>query len=295
MVSSRRTWKTRVTRSIPHHRMFLRAIGLAAAHTLRERGWHVIAACRKPEDVAARIADGFDSVGIDHGDTASVETGWTSAMEITGGRLDALFNNGGHGMSGAAEDVPREALELVFASNVFGVHQLTRLALPMMIAQGHGRIVMHSSVVGYTGAPVAGRLCRDETRGRGAGENHAGRAARHRRACLDPEYRPRRPPGSARTPCGFSTAGSISTPRRHAGFYRDEFMAQRDSDAPVLFEGTADHVVRKTRSCRRGAASAHAVPHHPTCPCRRRPDAGPAPIACRTGSARGYSLLRAAP
>jgi NAD(P)-dependent dehydrogenase (short-subunit alcohol dehydrogenase family) len=49
-------------------------------------------------------------------------------MEMTGGTLDALFNNGGHGMSGAAEDVPRQALELVFASNVFGVHQLTRLA-----------------------------------------------------------------------------------------------------------------------------------------------------------------------
>jgi NAD(P)-dependent dehydrogenase (short-subunit alcohol dehydrogenase family) len=56
-------------------------------------------------------------------------------MEITGGTLDALFNNGGHGMSGAAEDVPRDALEHVFASNVFGVHQLTRLALPGMIAR----------------------------------------------------------------------------------------------------------------------------------------------------------------
>jgi NAD(P)-dependent dehydrogenase (short-subunit alcohol dehydrogenase family) len=103
-------------------------IGLAAAHTLRGRGWRVVAACRKAEDVAARQADGFDSVRIDHGDAASVEQGWREAMEITGGTLDALFNNGGHGMSGAAEDVPREALELVFASNVFGVHQLTRLA-----------------------------------------------------------------------------------------------------------------------------------------------------------------------
>jgi NAD(P)-dependent dehydrogenase (short-subunit alcohol dehydrogenase family) len=109
-----------------------------------------IAACRKAEDVAARQAEGFDSVRIDHGDAASVERGWREAMEIDGRALDALFNNGGHGMSGAAEDVPREALELVFASNVFGVHQLTRLALPGMIAQGHGRIVMHSSVVGYT-------------------------------------------------------------------------------------------------------------------------------------------------
>jgi uncharacterized protein YbjT (DUF2867 family) len=42
-------------------------------HTLRGRGWRVIAACRKPQDVAARQADGFDSVRIDHGDAASVE------------------------------------------------------------------------------------------------------------------------------------------------------------------------------------------------------------------------------
>ncbi|KPQ16393.1 MAG: putative short-chain dehydrogenase [Rhodobacteraceae bacterium HLUCCO18] len=219
-------------------------IGLAAAHTLRERGWHVIAACRKPEDVAARIADGFDSVGIDHGDTASVETGWTSAMEITGGRLDALFNNGGHGMSGAAEDVPREALELVFASNVFGVHQLTRLALPMMIAQGHGRIVMHSSVVGYTAlrwraAYVAtkhaveglAKTMRVELRGTGVHVSilNTGPVASGFRE------------NSVRL---FNRWIDIDA-SRHAGFYRDEFMAQRDSDAPVLFEGTADHVVRK--------------------------------------------------
>ena len=134
----------------------------------------MIAACRKPEDVAARIADGFDSVRIDHGDPASVETGWTKAMEITGGRLDALFNNGGHGMSGAAEDVPREALELVFASNVFGVHQLTRLALPMMIAQGHGRIVMHSSVVGYTALRWRAAYVATKHAVEGAGEKPCG-------------------------------------------------------------------------------------------------------------------------
>ena len=192
-------------------------IGLAAAHTLRARGWHVIAACRKPEDVAARIADGFDSVRIDHGDPASVETGWTKAMEITGGRLDALFNNGGHGMSGAAEDVPREALELVFASNVFGVHQLTRLALPMMIAQGHGRIVMHSSVVGYTAlrwraAYVAtkhaveglAKTMRVELRGTGVHVSilNTGPVA----SGFPRELR-----------AAFQTAGSISTPRAMPG------------------------------------------------------------------------------
>jgi NAD(P)-dependent dehydrogenase (short-subunit alcohol dehydrogenase family) len=185
-------------------------IGLAAAHTLRGRGWRVIAACRKPEDVAARQADGFDSVRIDHGDAASVEQGWREAMEMTGGTLDALFNNGGHGMSGAAEDVPREALELVFASNVFGVHQLTRLVLPGMIAQGHGRIVMHSSVVGYT--PLRWRAAYVATKHaiEGLTNTHARGTARHRRPCLDPEHRAGRLRVS-RELHGSSTAGSTST------------------------------------------------------------------------------------
>ena len=56
---------------------------------------------------------------------------------------------------------------------------------------------------------------------------------------------------------------------RHAGFYRDEFMAQRDSDAPVLFEGTADHVVKKNSfmpSRRRVRARGTSSPHMPMSP-----------------------------
>ena len=219
-------------------------IGLVAARTLRSRGWHVIAACRKPTDVEARKAEDFDSVQIDHGDPACVEAGWRETMELTGGRLDALFNNGGHGMSGAAEDVPREALELVFASNVFGVHQLTRLTLPVMIAQGSGRIVIHSSVVGYTAlrsraAYVATKhalegltnTMRIELRGTGVDVSilNTGPVASGFRE------------NSTRL---FDRWIDVSA-SRHEAFYRNEFMADRKNDAPIAFEGTADHVVRK--------------------------------------------------
>lgn len=219
-------------------------IGLAAARTLRERGWHVIASCRKPGDVEKRIAEGFDSVRIDHGDPESVETGWRKTMDLTDGALDALFNNGGHGMSGAAEDVPREALELVFASNVFGVHQLTRLALPGMVARGRGRIVMHSSVVGYTvlqwrAAYVATKhaiegltnTMRVELRGSGV---HV--------SILN----------TGPVTSGFRDNSVKLFDRwidvdasRHAAYYRNVFMASRKSDKPVAFEGTPDDVVRK--------------------------------------------------
>jgi len=125
-------------------------IGLVAAQTLRARGWLVIASARKPGDVARLAADGFAAVRIDHHDSASIAEGFAEAVTLAGGRLDALFNNGGHGMPGAAEDLPRAALEEVFSSNVFGVHELTTHAIRHMRAQGSGRIVMHSSVVGFT-------------------------------------------------------------------------------------------------------------------------------------------------
>ena len=219
-------------------------IGLAAAHRLSGRGWQVIAACRKAEDVAARQAEGFDSVRIDHDDAASVEQGWHEAMEMTGGTLDALFNNGGHGMSGAAEDVPREALELVFASNVFGVHQLTRLALPGMIAQGHGRIVMHSSVVGYT--PLRWRAAYVATKHAIEGLTNTLRVEL-RGTGVHVSILNTGPVTS-----GFRENSTKLFARwidvdasRHAAFYRNDFMASRGSDAPAPFEGTADDVVRK--------------------------------------------------
>jgi NAD(P)-dependent dehydrogenase (short-subunit alcohol dehydrogenase family) len=219
-------------------------IGLAAAHTLRGRGWRVIAACRKPRDVAARQADGFDSVLIDHGDPDSVDAGWHATMEITGGTLDALFNNGGHGMSGAAEDISRAALEHVFASNLFGVHQLTRLALPGMITRGHGRIVMHSSVVGYT--PLRWRAAYVATKHAIEGLTNTMRIEL-RGTGVHASILNTGPVAS-----GFRDNSTRLFDRwidvdasRHATYYRDVFMVERASDAPAPFEGTADHVVRK--------------------------------------------------
>ena len=46
------------------------------------------------------------------------------------------------------EDLRREVLEAQFAANVFGWHQLTRECLPLMRANGSGRIVQCSSVLG---------------------------------------------------------------------------------------------------------------------------------------------------
>jgi NAD(P)-dependent dehydrogenase (short-subunit alcohol dehydrogenase family) len=125
-------------------------IGLAAAQALRARGWTVIASARRAQDVARLSSDGFAAVRIDHHDSSSIAEGFAEAVDLAGGRLGALFNNGGHGMPGAAEHLPRGALEEVFSSNLFGVHELTTHAIRHMRSEGAGRIVQHSSVVGFT-------------------------------------------------------------------------------------------------------------------------------------------------
>jgi NAD(P)-dependent dehydrogenase (short-subunit alcohol dehydrogenase family) len=126
-------------------------IGLDAARGMRDRGWHVFASCRSEEDCARLRAEGFDSPRIDYTDTASIADGLAQTLAATGGRLDALFNNGAYGLPGAVEDLPREGLAAIFETNLFGYHDLTRRVIPVMRAQGHGRIVNCSSVLGLAG------------------------------------------------------------------------------------------------------------------------------------------------
>lgn len=135
-------------------------IGFDAANGLAARGWRVFATCRQEAD-AARLRDmGLESFVLDYADGASISAAVAEVKSRTGGTLDALFNNGAFGCPGAVEDLPTDALRAIFEVNLFGYHDLTRLVIPMMRAQGAGRIVNCSSVLGlvpmkWRGAYVA--------------------------------------------------------------------------------------------------------------------------------------------
>jgi NAD(P)-dependent dehydrogenase (short-subunit alcohol dehydrogenase family) len=131
-------------------------IGYDAAHGMRARGWRVFASCRKAKDCARLQSEGFNSPQIDYADTASIALGLEQVLTVTGGTLDALFNNGAHGLPGAVEDVPTDGLREIFEVNFFGWHELTRRVIPVMRAQGHGRIVQCSSVLGIVSFPWRG-------------------------------------------------------------------------------------------------------------------------------------------
>lgn len=123
-------------------------IGWHCATGLKARGWRVIATARTPEDIARLEAEGLEALPLDYADRGSVTRCAEEVARRSGGKLDALFNNGAYGQPGAVEDLTREVLEAQFAANVFGWHQLTRDCLGMMRANGHGRIVHCSSVLG---------------------------------------------------------------------------------------------------------------------------------------------------
>lgn len=132
-------------------------IGRHAAHGLARRGWRVLATCRKPADCETLRAEGLESFPLDLDDPASIERGFDEAMERTGGRLDALFNNGAHAMPGAVEDVPVDAMRAIFETNFFSWHDLTRRALAVMRRQPTGgRIVLNSSVLGLAALRMRG-------------------------------------------------------------------------------------------------------------------------------------------
>ncbi len=102
------------------------------------------------------VEEGFESPLIDYQDEATITSGLAEVLDATGGTLDAVFNNGAFGCPGLVEDLPTDALRDIFQANFFGWHELTRQLIPVMRAQGHGRIVQNSSVLGMVILPWRG-------------------------------------------------------------------------------------------------------------------------------------------
>lgn len=126
-------------------------IGRDAARTLHARGWRVFATCRQEADCARLRAEGLESLRLDYEDPGSIAAAMAEVAGRTGGRLDALFNNGAYAIPGALEDIPAPALRAIFEANLIGWHDLTCRAIPLMRAAGGGRIVQCSSVLGFVG------------------------------------------------------------------------------------------------------------------------------------------------
>ncbi|QFY61564.1 SDR family oxidoreductase [Rhizobium grahamii] len=138
-------------------------IGAYCARALKSDGWRVFATVRKFDDLASLQADGIEAFRMDYANPQSIADFMDEVTAASGGKIDALFNNGAYGQPGAVEDIRTEVLREQFETNVFGWHELTRRIIPLMRKQGHGRIVQCSSILGivpyrYRGAYTASKF-----------------------------------------------------------------------------------------------------------------------------------------
>lgn len=127
-----------------------RGFGALIAEQALQAGDAVIATARKPADVTARLGEHPNLLAVRLDVTREEEAHQAVAEGIKRfGRIDVLINNAGFGVLGAVEETSAAETERLFATNVFGVLNVTRAVLPHMRQQRSGHIVNISSLGGY--------------------------------------------------------------------------------------------------------------------------------------------------
>lgn len=135
-------------------------IGLDAARTLKARGWRVFATARSPQDMARLSqAEGLEVLHLELADAASIAACASAVLDLTKGRIDAIYNNAAYGQPGAVEDLTPAVLREQIEVNLIGTHDLTRRLIPAMRHNGFGRIVQCSSVLGFVAVGYRGAYC----------------------------------------------------------------------------------------------------------------------------------------
>lgn len=123
-------------------------IGAFCAAALHNDGWRVFATVRRTEDAQALEQQGIETVLMDYTKPETIAALVDEVVAKTGGRIDALFNNGAYGQPGAVEDLSVDVLRQQFETNVFGWHDLTCRVIPFMRQRKKGRVVHCSSILG---------------------------------------------------------------------------------------------------------------------------------------------------
>ena len=155
--------------------------GRALAEEVLAKGDRVVATARKPEVLADLIekcpatarAIKLDVTNTDDAKNAVAET----IAEF--GRIDVLVNNAGYALVGAIEESSDEQIRQQFETNLFGVLNVTRAALPVLREQQSGHIVNIGSVVGISANASMGIYSATKFALEGLSEALAGEVAAH--------------------------------------------------------------------------------------------------------------------
>ncbi|RDB47338.1 SDR family oxidoreductase [Tsukamurella tyrosinosolvens] len=133
-------------------------IGYETAKLLAQKGYRVLGTSRDPEAIAAdKRIPGVEYLALDLADRESV-----AACAAAAGTVDVVVNNAGESQSGPLEELPADAVDRLFQTNVFGAVQLTQRLLPAMRLRRYGRVIMVGSMLAsfplaYRGSYVAAK------------------------------------------------------------------------------------------------------------------------------------------
>jgi NAD(P)-dependent dehydrogenase (short-subunit alcohol dehydrogenase family) len=135
-----------------------RGLGRALAEAALAAGDNVVATARDPDqlrDLVKRYPTSSRAVRLDVTDPAQA----SAAVEATTdafGRLDVVVNNAGYANVNSIEDFAEDDFRAQIETNLWGVINLTRAAVPVLREQSSGHILQISSVGGRDTTPGLG-------------------------------------------------------------------------------------------------------------------------------------------
>lgn len=135
-----------------------RGIGKAIAVKFAKKGYNVIINCAHREQELMQAKKEIEGYQVccsaflgDMGDFKQCETLFQMIRKQYGS-LDVLVNNAGISYLGLLQDMSSEEWDRVVRTNLTSVFNCCKLAVPMMLTAGQGKIVNISSVWGNVGA-----------------------------------------------------------------------------------------------------------------------------------------------
>jgi NAD(P)-dependent dehydrogenase (short-subunit alcohol dehydrogenase family) len=132
-----------------------RGLGRKIAEAVLAAGHQLVATARQPaslSDLAERYGDRILPVALDVTDPAAAEAAVAAGVAAFG-RIDVVVNNAGYANLAAIEDITAEDFREQLDANLLGVVNVTKAALPVLRAQGGGRIIQVSSIGGRLATP----------------------------------------------------------------------------------------------------------------------------------------------
>ena len=130
-----------------------RGFGWELTKAALERGDRVVATARRPEqldELVPKYGDRLRAVALDVTDTAAARGAVQVAVDEFGA-LDVVVNNAGYAISAPIEETPDDDFRAQIETNLFGVVNVTKAALPVLHQQGSGHFIQFSSIGGRVG------------------------------------------------------------------------------------------------------------------------------------------------